>query len=1055
MKYKKPAKRPEPKFKFPVDEKDIDPGMGPDIDIAKKEEWVFHLLHSGYFHEKREDSSLPWDTFHAALSGKSKLALSAIAFNPIIMANPTDPSTIYTTLLRSKEAVNVLGHDHVPVFFDMGLLMKALEIIWSQEDLSSIIPCEGGMHLLMSVISGIGYLYGDAGLKQLLYESDVYAAGTVDRMMSGKDFDRGLRGLKLVHEVLMDRFLMQFQAWNARNGRSGNEIMRESLESLDRILIDVHDTNGIQENLQNVSSTMDEHIQPHIEEFRSEGRAKSSTFRFWDDFLFKVMFPFMLFLKASRVGNWTVYQSSKASLLPLLFATGRSNYAKYMCVMLLLMKQLPQEVESAFEEGLFVAKLTEGHFNAVWLDYALETTENKALKGTGGIIGLTMRGDALARWFMARPVSAKYSMEFHNSCQESPEKGKEKTIHHTASNANRKRWNEDLQKMKTMFDAAGYIDPFDLAKAPKRLVNIATGTMPTEEVEGSLISAIDKGKSLAHKFVHNRLACETKTKSFYDPVPRCQTKTMSSGTKTVKVKSKEVIMEGEIMYLRLLAVNSKKQVPLERVLAFENTPTPLSMFDNTGTMLSGVKSDFMAKAEGLINDDKIRRVQSEPVVYDGHALIQMIQGPTGEKTFKDMAENFTACVIKGVVSKDAKEIHVVFDKYYEKSVKAMTRSQRSGGCNRAPVHHIQLDGKCPNDWKAFLQRDENKSALATCYTQYMIEKAGELLHEEQTLVLCGGQGDIVVKVMHNSWSVIESLTSNQEEADTRIVLHAAFAAKQGLDIITVVSPDTDVLVLLTFHQREIGCKELYLYTGREGKYTDQKRYIPIHVLSQKFTQQQQNILLAVYCITGCDTVSTFYGYGKKTAFRLLMKDANKYQALSLLGSTTELTKEGLAGATAFVEALYGKSCCTCLNSLRVEMSQKRKKLLVKKLPPTDDSFKLHVLRTIFQLHTWNTALCPIQENLDPLEYGFSLDTSTNQMHPTLMGQSPAAPELLNDLVCSCSSGQCHILCCCLENDQPCTKACECEGSILCDDATDMCTNLLTMSVLVEESEDFA
>jgi hypothetical protein len=31
------------------------------------------------------------------------------------------------------------------------------------------------------------------------------------------------------------------------------------------------------------------------------------------------------------------------------------------------------------------------------MDYALEATENKAFKGTGGIIGLTLKDGALAR----------------------------------------------------------------------------------------------------------------------------------------------------------------------------------------------------------------------------------------------------------------------------------------------------------------------------------------------------------------------------------------------------------------------------------------------------------------------------------------------------------------------------------------------------------------------------------------------------------------------------------------------------------------------------------
>lgn len=134
-------------------------------------------------------------------------------------------------------------------------------------------------------------------------------------------------------------------------------------------------------------------------------------FRFWDDFLTKVLDPLKLFISATRHGLWDVYQSAKAEFLPLLFAANRSIYTRYMPVMLLLMNRLPPEVKIQFEDKQFVAKLSRGKFNAVWLDYALEATENKNLKGTGGIIGLTLKGTALVRWFMSRPVTAQYSVQ--------------------------------------------------------------------------------------------------------------------------------------------------------------------------------------------------------------------------------------------------------------------------------------------------------------------------------------------------------------------------------------------------------------------------------------------------------------------------------------------------------------------------------------------------------------------------------------------------------------------------------------------------------------------
>ena len=128
------------------------------------------------------------------------------------MANPTDYSTIYTTLLRSKEVMSALGQSYVPIMFDMGLLVKTLEVVWSRcDELMGVIPVEGGMHMLMSVFAGIGFMYGDAGLRHLLTESGLYALATVTNILAGKDFDRGLTVFKLDDEALTIWFLKNFE----------------------------------------------------------------------------------------------------------------------------------------------------------------------------------------------------------------------------------------------------------------------------------------------------------------------------------------------------------------------------------------------------------------------------------------------------------------------------------------------------------------------------------------------------------------------------------------------------------------------------------------------------------------------------------------------------------------------------------------------------------------------------------------------------------------------------------------------------------------------------
>ena len=92
---------------------------------------------------------------------------------------------------------------------------------------------------------------------------------------------------------------------------------------------------------------------------------------------------------------------------------------------------------------------------------------------------------------------------------------------------------------------------------------------------------------------------EKPQKGFYDPLPKANVKTMSDMQKTVIVKAKSVVMNGEVMYLCLFAVNSLRMELLERVLSYKNAPAPLSIFNEDGSLIACVKSDFMRKLESM------------------------------------------------------------------------------------------------------------------------------------------------------------------------------------------------------------------------------------------------------------------------------------------------------------------------------------------------------------------------------------------------------------------------------------------------------------------------
>ena len=136
----------------------------------------------------------------------------------------------------------------------------------------------------------------------------------------------------------------------------------------------------------------------------------------------------------------------------------------------------------------------------------------------------------------------------------------------------------DVRKLGSMFGGS-YIDPFN-TEEPAKLVNFATGAAATPEVQNSLLNALDKGSTIANKFIQERFFEDNngKRKSFYSTLARSSVETMADMRKPVKIHSKDVSMEAEVIFLRLLAVNCNKKVPLERVLSYENAPVPLSLF---------------------------------------------------------------------------------------------------------------------------------------------------------------------------------------------------------------------------------------------------------------------------------------------------------------------------------------------------------------------------------------------------------------------------------------------------------------------------------------------
>ncbi|WAQ95805.1 LOW QUALITY PROTEIN: hypothetical protein MAR_028495 [Mya arenaria] len=245
----------------------------------------------------------------------------------------------------------------------------------------------------------------------------------------------------------------------------------------------------------------------------------------------------------------------------------------------------------------------------------------------------------------------------------------------------------------------------------------------------------------------------------------------------------------------------------------------------------------------------------------------------------------------------------------------------------------------------------------------MAEYACTKLKAQEVVLINGGKSTPCVIVTTNGCCNQPILDTNKEEADTVMILHAKYEADRGSTCIAIHSPDTDVLVLLLHHYRYIGAAHLCMSTGRVTLHTDGRRFIPVHQLIDKLTKDQLNII-CLYCITGCDTTSGFFGKGKRRAFKLLTERASNYQPLFNLGEELLLSGLQRTACTRFVISLYGGNDVQTLHQLRC-------------------------IEAKSSLWIWRHATTA-QYDLPPFTY-FGYEIDGDGLTPKMMSQPAAAP----------------------------------------------------------------
>ncbi|KAG1683196.1 TBC1 domain family member 5 [Nymphon striatum] len=472
-------------------------------------------------------------------------------------------------------------------------------------------------------------------------------------------------------------------------------------------------------------------------------------------------------------------------------------------------------------------------------------------------------------------------------------------------------------RAKTLLDYIKSINnPFD---AGIRLQNISTGADIPQEVVDGLLECLEIGEKSYEEFVKTRF--QNKEKHLHDTIPTNRKTVFVKRISTPSTAKKSMAKKDAAETIRYINYARERGYSMLELLKYELTSTSQFLTTECKDGIKLKKPDKASLARELVSHlpQETRNVKSDAqmTIVDFMALVRKLpMKKMGLHTFEELAKSLSDRILAtGSVST---RIDIIFDVYQKSSIKQMERAQRSS--SEEITMTIRSDNqKLPVNLDMFWSSMLNKVRL-------------------QEKLLAGNETQIA------------ELSSNQEEADDRIMFHINDGVvKHGVQSVLVDSPDTDVFVNLIFHFNTTWqLQKLYVKLGNRKT----KKTVPVHLLVDQLDNGLVSCLPAIHALSGCDS--------------------------------TKLSPQITSNAEKLLVSGLKKTDCSTFDEYRWEQYHNSKKELdFNQLVCCSSTIREHIKRAYLQCKMWLQAPTPVVTKPDPLQYG-SLITDDHSVYSHLL-----------------------------------------------------------------------
>ena len=340
--------------------------------------------------------------------------------------------------------------------------------------------------------------------------------------------------------------------------------------------------------------------------------------------------------------------------------------------------------------------------------------------------------------------------------------------------------------------------------------------------------------------------------------------------------------------------------------------------------------------------------------------------------------------------------------------------------------------------KKFLALGTNKTELIKFLLKdwITINRHLNTLRSKTIYFSCGDQGfKIDVRGYSIRKSNVAELSSNQEEADTKMFLVVKIAQEIGCTQATIFTVDSNVGILACYFASPVNIQIIVqIGTGRNKRLLD----ISGNTLDVKLIQA----LLSPHVISGCDSASAVHGMGKTKWLSTVQNNEEHLQLLVDIGTSLVIDEIIHRAIEKMFCALYGNPKETNINRLRYQLFCKKNIPELHKLAPTKDEHYQHVRRANYQSYIWKRALRISTEEASPDGNGWCM--STDGCLEVVWSDTAPAPESVIELVsCKCRRLKFLESCQCRTLSVECTDMCRCSAN---------CSNVYMEPFPSDESE---